>query len=123
MSNDGDLIHHLTHPRFAHVKVYDVTVTGNVTSRAMKTLRSRLIIDGYRINPAEVKVSPQDSEKTTVEFVLTEGRNRQIRKMCAQAGLRVQELKRVAMGDLQLGNLKPAEWRTLTRQELNSLRR
>lgn len=122
MSNDGDLIHQLTHPRFAHVKTYEVTVTGDVTSRAINTLQSRLVIDGYRIHPANVTVCARDSAGTLLKFMLTEGRNRQIRKMCARAGLRVRTLKRVAIGDLRLGKLRPAEWRPLTSRELSSLR-
>ena len=121
MSNDGDLVHRLTHPRFEHVKTYEVTVSGDVGSRAMNTLRSRLVIDGYRIQPACVTVCARDPVGTTLEFRLTEGRNRQIRKMCARAGLRVRMLKRVAVDNLRLGKLEPGEWRALTRRELGAL--
>lgn len=120
LSNDGDFIHRITHPQYAHVKTYMVMVTGNVTSRTLNTLRSRLVIDGYRIQPAKVRICTQDPQGTTLEFLLTEGRNRQIRKMCARAGLRVRMLKRIAIDDLHLGRLKPAEWRTMTRREINA---
>ena len=97
-------------------------VTGDVTSRAMDTLRSRLVLDGYRIQPAEVKICARSPQGTTLEFALKEGRNRQIRKMCMRAGLRVRMLKRVAIDDLRLGTLKPGEWRTMTRRELNAFK-
>jgi len=122
LSNDGDFIYRLTHPRYAHVKTYMVVVTGNVTSRTLNTLRSRLVFDGYRIQPAKVRICAQGPQGTTLEFLLTEGRNRQIRKMCARAGLRVHMLKRIAIDNLQLGTLRPAAWRTMTRRELNSFK-
>ncbi len=116
LSNDGDLIHSVTHPQFEHEKVYEVDVRGPVTAHAMKTLRSRLTIDGYRIRPARVRAC--GSEKSRLEFTLFEGRNRQIRKMCSLAGLRIAGLKRIGAYGLELGGLRTGQWRALTDEEM-----
>ena len=70
MSNDGDLIHKLTHPSFSHTKTYEVTVLGNVNPHALITLRSRLILDGYRIHPAKVEVLSQSLNETILQFII-----------------------------------------------------
>lgn len=115
LSNDGELIQKLTHPRHGHAKTYEVTVSGEVTPDVMKTLRSPLQIDGYRTRPAEVRL-PRKAEKpgrTVLEFTLHEGRNRQIRQLCSRAKLRVHRLIRVRMGGLGLDTLAGARWREL----------
>jgi pseudouridine synthase len=118
VSNDGDLIHRVTHPRFDHRKTYEVTVYPRPTERQLATLCSPLVIEGYRIRP--VPVTPL--EGNVLRFVLSEGRHRQIRQMCEQAGLSVRRLKRVALGQLTLGNLKPGTFRELTPAECNALK-
>jgi 23S rRNA pseudouridine2605 synthase len=125
LSNDGDLILRLTHPRYGHTKRYHVTVEGAVTDAVLARLRSRLDIDGYRIQPVDIErlrrpAAPDGS--TTLCFALREGRNRQIRRMCAQVGLRVRRLVRIAVGNVELGNLPPGAWRELTAEELRALR-
>lgn len=115
LSNDGDLIEQLTHPRFGHTKTYRVTVSGEVSERVLKKLQSRLVIDGYRINPVKVRVIREQNEKgrTVLEFVLKEGRNRQIRKMCEIVGFRVHKLVRCRTSSLSLPKVRPGEWREL----------
>ena len=81
-------------------------------------LRAPLVIDGYRIRPAEVTVQAQQGGRTVLQFVIHEGRNRQIRKMCAQAGLSVHRLQRIAENGVKLGDLPPGAWRDLTEEEL-----
>jgi len=123
MSNDGDLILRLTHPRFGHEKVYEVTVTGRVTLQVLTKLRSRLVIDGYRIQPVEVrelKRRTRDSARV-LEFRLREGRNRQIRKMCAAAGLDITRLVRRQIQSITLEGLEPGQSRRLMETELASL--
>jgi len=123
MSNDGGLINRLTHPRFQQEKTYHATVSGNLDDLILKTLQSRLIIDGYRIQPAKVMLLSKSEEKGRyiLEFILKEGRNRQIRKMCEQAGLKVLRLLRVKIKNLALSGLKAGKWRDLTRRELADL--
>lgn len=117
VSNDGELIHRLTHPRFNHKKTYHVTVNRPPSERDLEILRSPLCIEGYRIRPVPVTLL----NRTTLCFILSEGRHRQIRQMCQQANLRVLRLKRVALGSLTLGALPMGAYRELTPAELARL--
>ncbi len=117
ISNDGPLIQRLTHPRYNHKKVYDVEVDQEPTPQQLAKLRSPLVLEGYRIRP--VPVTPLAPRK--LRFVLSEGRHRQIRLMCEQAGLGVTRLVRIALSNLLLGNLKPGTYRELSPAELRKL--
>ena len=124
MSNDGDLVNRLTHPRFEHTKEYLVKVAGRWTADKLATLRSPLTLDdGYTIRPVPVEVVKEwDNNTRLIKFVLREGRKRQIRKMCSAAHLVVLELKRVAVGAFRLpADLAPGEWRDLTSDELSAI--
>ena len=124
MSNDGDLVNRLTHPRFEHTKEYLVKVAGRWTADKLATLRSPLTLDdGYTIRPVPVEVVKEwDNNTRLLKFVLREGRKRQIRYMCSAAHLVVLSLKRVAVGGLRLDPaLKPGEWRDLTPEELDRI--
>lgn len=116
LSNDGDLVQKLTHPRHGHTKVYEVTVTGPVTDDVLRSLRSPITVGNRSTRPAAVSVIHQTRKGTPtgLRFVLQEGRNRQIRRLCARAGVRVQRLIRLRIGRLSLGKLAPARWRQLT---------
>ena len=125
MSNDGTLVNELTHPRFNHTKTYLVKVAGHWSAEKLKTLRSPLTLDdGYTIRPVPVEVVQEWENNTRLlKFVLSEGRKRQIRKMCSAAHLVVLTLKRVKVGDFELpSDLQPGEWRDLTADELKRLR-
>ena len=124
MSNDGDLVNRLTHPRFEHQKTYLVRVAGRWTEEKLATLRSPLTLDdGYTIRPVPVEVVRENFDHTRLlKFVLKEGRKRQIRKMCSAAHLVVLSLKRVKVGTFELpSELKPGEWRDLTPDEIKAL--
>ena len=125
MSNDGTLVNELTHPRFNHTKTYLVKVAGRWSAEKLKTLRSPLTLDdGYTIRPVPVEVVEEWENNTRLlKFVLSEGRKRQIRKMCSAAHLVVLTLKRVKVGNFELPrDLQPGEWRDLSDAELKSLR-
>ena len=125
MSNDGTLVNELTHPRFNHTKTYLVKVAGRWSAEKLKTLRSPLTLDdGYTIRPVPVEVVEEWENNTRLlKFVLSEGRKRQIRKMCSAAHLVVLTLKRVKVGNFELPcDLQPGEWRDLTDEELKLLR-
>lgn len=125
MSNDGTLVNELTHPRFNHTKTYLVKVAGRWSEEKLKTLRSPLTLDdGYTIRPVPVEVVQDFGNNTRLlKFVLSEGRKRQIRKMCSAAHLVVLTLKRVKVGNFELPrDLRPGEWRDLTDAELKLLR-
>jgi 23S rRNA pseudouridine2605 synthase len=121
LSNDGELIHMLTHPRHEITKRYEVTVRGD--EKDIPRLAQPMEIEGYRIRPAEVRLLRRlDNGDCVVSIGIHEGRNRQIRRMCAQCRLRVLRLKRVAEGELTLDPaLAPGKWRELTAEELRKL--
>ena len=124
MSNDGDLVNRLTHPRFAHRKTYLVKVAGRWSADKLATLRSPLTLDdGYTIRPVPVEeVRDLGANVRLLKFVLTEGRKRQIRKMCSAAHLVVLSLRRIAVGAFELPrDLAPGAWRDLTAAELAAL--
>ena len=125
MSNDGTLVNELTHPRFNHTKTYLVKVAGRWSAEKLTTLRSPLTLDdGYTIRPVPVEVVEDFGNNTRIlKFVLSEGRKRQIRKMCSAAHLVVLPLQRVKVGNFELPrDLQPGEWRDLTDEELKQLR-
>ena len=124
MSNDGTLVNELTHPRFNHTKTYLVKVAGRWSEEKLRTLRSPLTLDdGYTIRPVPVElVEDYGNGMRLLKFVLSEGRKRQIRKMCSAAHLVVLTLKRVRVGNFELPReLQPGEWRDLTDSELKQL--
>lgn len=124
MSNDGDLVNRLTHPRFEHRKVYLVKVAGRWSADKLATLRSPLTLDdGYTIRPVPVEeVRDLGANVRLLKFTLKEGRKRQIRKMCSAAHLVVLSLRRVAVGAFELPpDLEPGAWRDLTETELARL--
>lgn len=117
MTNDGDLTYKLLHPSHEVEKEYHVQVTGDVTA-ALPRLRGPMELDGVRLRPAKVERLGSDE----LSVVIHEGRNRQVRRMCAQAGLEVKRLRRVREGGLLLGDLAPGRWRELTANEIIALK-
>lgn len=121
MTNDGALTNLLTHPSHEKTKTYQVRVAGD-TAEAVHKLSEPMIIDGVLLRPAEVRVLRRTPEAVLLSVTIHEGKNRQIRKMCAQVGLEVLSLRRVGEGGLQLGELRSGKWRYLTRGEVDGLR-
>ena len=121
LTDDGELKNRLTHPRHTIGKVYRVKVAGAVTEAQYDILTSPLEIDGYTIKPVEVTVTEEDESGTVLKMTLFEGRNRQIRKMCEEAGLTVKRLSRVSIGNLKLDGLPVGKWRYLDRDEVDYL--
>ena len=124
MSNDGELTHVMTHPRYGHTKTYIARVAGHMEEHKIDLLRSRMEIDGYVIQPVEVEILKVGKDHThKLAFTLSEGRNRQIRKMCSLAHFTVLDLTRVRIGPLKICNMHPGEWRELTDAEIRSLKK
>lgn len=123
LTNDGNLAHRLQHPRFKIPKTYRTKVTGLPSPAALARLRSGLVLDGRRTAPAKVRKVGSTGRNTWLEITIVEGRNRQIRRMCAAVGHRVMKLKRTRYGPIHLGNLKPGAYRRLTARELKSLQK
>lgn len=121
MTDDGEFANRLMHPSSQTDKTYHAWVKDACSETALKVLRSPLVIDEHRISPAEVKVIRSGKDYTQLSIRIHEGRNRQIRKMCDCAGLKLTKLKRISEGSLSIGALKPGHWRYLTEDELQDL--
>ena len=121
LTDDGELKNRLTHPRYSLPKVYRVKVGSGVSEEQYAILTSELEIDGYKIKPVTVSVGESDESGTVLKMTLKEGRNRQIRKMCEQAGLTVKRLSRVSIGNLKLDGLPVGKWRYLDEKEVEYL--
>ena len=121
MTNDGELANKLMHPSGGIRKTYHVQIRGSVPRSSLDILKSPLDIDGYVIKPADVKVLSENEKETVLEITIHEGRNRQIRKMCELAGVKLARLMRVSEGNLSLGDLAPGKWRYLTENEIHEL--
>jgi 23S rRNA pseudouridine2605 synthase len=116
LTNDGDFACEITRPKSGIKKVYIATVKGAPTEEALSALKNGILIDDYKTAPAEVKVLKKSFYKSTLKIAITEGKNRQIRKMCAAIGCEVAELKRIRVGGLSLGSLKEGDYKILRRR-------
>ena len=121
MTNDGDFANRLMHPSHQVDKCYHTWVKGEDMGWAVELLRCPMEIDGYVTSPAQVDILELKGEDALLGITIHEGRNRQVRKMCEAAGLKVTRLMRVSEGGVKLGTLKSGRWRRLTEEELNML--
>lgn len=121
LTNDGDFTYRLTHPGHEVTKTYIVSVDGVPSAAALDCLRHGVVIDGVKTSPASVKLLHTSEKGATLTIVIHEGRNRQVRKMCAAIGFKVTRLCRVAEGALRLGDLPCGSWRHLTKEEVSLL--
>jgi 23S rRNA pseudouridine2605 synthase len=123
LTNDGELANRITHPRYGCEKEYRALVARLPDERQLEAWRKGVVLaDEHRTLPAKVRVESTGPRGTWLRIVMKEGRKRQIREIGDQLGLPVLRLLRVRIGTLQLGNLKPREWRDLTKKELDDLR-
>jgi 23S rRNA pseudouridine2605 synthase len=122
MTNDGDLAHKLTHPRYGHEKTYKVVVEGRITHEALEKWRAGMYLDGRKTIPAQITVVRQDVNFTQLEIIMREGRKRQIRRLANMLGFPVTQLVREKIGPLSLGSLKLGDWRHLTDKEVTALK-
>jgi len=121
LTNDGDVSHKLTHPKFNVDKVYYVEIRGQMSEVSKRKLEKGVSIEGEMTSPAKIKDMKFDGGKTSFKMTIHEGKKRQIRLMCKVVGHEVVYLKRVVHGPLRLGTLKKGEWHKLTVEEINSL--
>jgi len=121
LTNDGQFALHLTHPRYEVRKKYVATVDGRVepamTSRFVKGVFSR----GEKLKASAARIVSSSLSRSLVEIELTEGKNREVRRMFEVEGITVKRLQRVQIGKIKLGELRPGKWRTLTEPEIKSL--
>ncbi len=123
LTNDGELAHRLAHPRFGVEKTYQVQVAGVPDKTVLDQLRRGVRLAESEAVVAAVRVKRKQKQSTILEMVLREGKNREIRRMLAAVGHKVQRLKRISLGPLKLGRLPLGETRPLTRLEVASLQR
>ena len=121
LTNDGCFTFGITHPSRKLDKVYEATVYGTVVHDGVQKLERGIYIDGIKTSPARVEVMSHRANTSVLRITIHEGRNRQIRKMCEGIGHRVQKLKRLSVGGIELGNLPLGKWRHLTESEIKKL--
>ena len=125
LTNDGERAARLTHPRHGITRVYEARVLGIPDDHDIDRLSRGILIDGRRSERAEVKLLAhgRDANESTLQLVIREGRNRQVRNMCEAIGHPVSHLRRVAIGPIRDSKLKVGYWRELTAEEVERLRR
>lgn len=123
LSNDGNFVYKITHPKHEIDKTYTVTLKGLVTDEEVEALRKGVKIEDYTTKPAKVKILKIDLEKNISRLAITihEGKNRQVRKMCEAIGKKVQALHRTQIGNLTVKDLKLGTWRYLNEKEVEDL--
>jgi 23S rRNA pseudouridine2605 synthase len=123
LTNDGEMTYALTHPKHDIEKTYHVKVKGTVEDSVIDKLTKGIYIDSQRTKPCRIKRIDETHQKTELQVTISEGRNRQIRKMFEHFHLRVTFLQRITIGNLHLGELGIGQWRYLTEEEVQNLRR
>ena len=123
LTNDGEFIYKVTHPKYEIEKTYNVTVKGIITKDEIKKLEEGVEIEDYTSGKAKVKILKTDTEKdiSRIEITIHEGKNREVRKMCNAIGRKVLALHRSKIEDIDVKNLKLGEWRYLTSKEVAGL--
>jgi pseudouridine synthase len=122
LTNDGELAHRLAHPRYGVAKLYEAEVEGEPSGEALRLLREGVELDDGRTAPARVRLVRR-GPVSLVELELHEGRKHQVKRMCAAVGHPVVRLHRARYAGLELGALRPGEWRELAPDEVEALRR
>lgn len=122
LTNNGELTHQLTHPRYHVPKVYRLIVQGKVREQQLTAFHQGVLLSDGITLPAQTQVLSEKQGKTTLLVTLHEGRNRQIRRMCETVGITLLDLERISFGPIKLGNLPLGEYRTLTQEEIEKLK-
>ena len=124
LTNDGDFVYKVTHPKHEITKTYTVTLRGIVSNDNVEKLRNGVAIDNYKTRPAKVKILKTDLEKniSRLEITIHEGKNRQIRKMCEVVGYKVIALHRSKITNIDVKNLELGKWRYLEKKEVEILK-
>lgn len=120
LTNDGDFVYQLTHPKHEITKTYNATIAGKITQEEVEMLRNGVKIEDYITRPAKVKILKIEEQKniSRLEITIHEGKNRQVRKMCEAIGKKVIALHRSKIGDLHVKDLKLGTWRYLKKSEI-----
>jgi 23S rRNA pseudouridine2605 synthase len=121
LTNDGEFCLRVTHPRYEVRKLYRVSIAGRVPAEALRQMEKGVHDEGERLKAERARVVDSGPDWTLLELTLAEGKNREVRRMMECLGLEVQQLKRVQIGKIKLGELPAGRWRTLTDAEIKSL--
>ena len=123
LSNDGEFVYKITHPKHEITKTYTVTVRGIIDNDAVEKLRNGVEIEDYITKPAKVRIMKTDEEKniSRLEITIHEGKNRQVRKMCESVGYKVVALHRSKIADIGVKDLKLGTWRYLKDFEVKKI--
>ena len=123
LTNDGDFVYKVTHPKHEITKTYTVTVKGIIKNEVVEQLRKGVKIDDYTTRPAKVKILKTDEEKdiSRLEITIHEGKNRQVRRMCESVGRRVIALHRSKIGNIGVKDIELGKWRYLKDFEVKTL--
>ncbi len=121
MTNDGEFANKLTHPSSHVNKTYRVTVKGEAEEEKLITMREGIVLDGKKTLPCDCFVAERKADRTVLIFIISEGRNRQIRRMCEAVNLEVLRLKRTEIAGVKLGMLPKGSWRDLNEREMRRL--
>lgn len=124
LTDDGDFVYKVTHPKHEITKTYTATVKGIVDQKEIQLLRDGVVIDGnYQTRPADIRIRKIDEEKniSRIEITIHEGKNRQVRKMCEAIGKKVLALHRNKIGNIEVKDLKLGTWRYLKPREVEDL--
>lgn len=121
LSNDGDFCLNLTHPRYGVRKVYLVTVPGRVSPALVAKLQQGVHQGGDLLKAQKARILRSNNTQSVLEVQLSEGKNREVRRMFESQGLQVIHLQRIQIGSVKIGELPLGKWRTLTEAEINSL--
>lgn len=119
LTNDGQIYNKIIHPREELIKKNIVVIKGEIVEKDIEAFKKGIDIGGYVTAPGEIKVISYDKGVSTVEISIHEGKNRQVRRMCASLNHDVLALKRISVGEIKLGYLKRGEWRELSKEELD----
>ena len=122
LTNDGDFAYRVSHPKHELSKTYRARVAGVLSNEKCAKLRKGVDIGGFVTSRAKVEIVKGLERSTVVDISIHEGKNRQVRKMFKAVGNNVQELQRIAIGDIHLGRLKEGYYRKLTREEIEYLK-
>lgn len=128
LTDDGELANKIMHPSSEITKVYAVRLKGDISEDEIKILESPMELDGYSLRPVKAEIvsfgrkTGRGDAVTDILVTLSEGRNRQIRRMCEKCGLTILRLRRISEGEIVLGNLPSGKWRNLTKDEISYLK-
>lgn len=123
LTNDGEFIYKITHPKYEIEKTYNVTLKGIISSKEIEELKNGVKIEDYISGKAKVRILKLDKERnlSRIEITIHEGKNREVRKMCNAIGKKVLALHRSRIGDIDVKDLKIGEWRLLKEKEVEKL--